>query len=116
MITWGEYFAGFGVMFVIYAIIRIGIWLDFRSYRKPLPEKPWDGSATFINISPLAERIQHVKEDYGTGPQARPADFKKPLMVEEKRKEIAQLAFFQNVREPAPEEHEDDGGPALLLV
>lgn len=112
MISWTEYFAAVGVMFLIYCIVRVGWWLDNRSYRNaPPPEsQPGDFSGATINIAPLAERVHHLQENYAREAHEHPPDFKKPLLVEERRKEIAQMAYFQHLHE---NEAEDGAEPSV---
>lgn len=106
-----------GVMLAAYAIVRLAIGWEFRS--RPMPEKRWDPmepELPGIDASKLASRVEQLRQAGYAGVIEKSASFKKPLMVEEKRREMEKLAFFQNPppEPPEPPEHED--GMRLLFI
>lgn len=116
MIGWKEYFELVAGLLGIYAVLRAGIWWQFGQYFKRFPSGKrmvCDGHP--IETSPLTERLREVRQDYSAEAHAhRPLFFKRSLLLESKREEIAKLAFFQKpppVLEPPDHEH-----PSLLLA
>jgi hypothetical protein len=102
-----DYFTIAGVLFVLYCIARVPFWCDQR-LAKRLPRE-WHGSGHAVDASPLVTRLQRVREENYAGVAGRPAPFKREALVESKRQELAQMAFFQRpvTPEPPPEEHQD---------
>jgi len=69
---------------------------------------------TAIDATPLSKRLEECKRHHAAElPESRNA-FKKPLMVEQRREAIAQLAFFQKPAEPEPPE-KDDGLTCMFV-
>src|SRR5208282_4936685 len=96
MVTWTDYFECAGALLGIYGVFRIIIWLQFRNdFPPPPPSKPSNIQSHTIDTSPLAHRLKEVRRGYAAEPQARPVSEGKPLLVAERREEVAKLAFFQ---------------------
>lgn len=108
--TWGMYLATAGVLLLIYIAARTSFWADHR-----LPEiKSDDRPGTAIDTSPLTDRLAQVKDDYSGKLPADHSSFKKPLLLQQRRQELAQLPFFQPPVEP--EEPGKHDGFTLVLV
>ena len=107
---WGSYFFTAGVMFLIYVAARFSFWYNDRSPKPRHDDRP--GSA--IDAAPLTERLQRVKDSYTAELPAGHNPFKKPLQVEQRRQEIARMAYFQKpVQVDEPEKHD---GLTMILV
>ncbi len=109
-----EYFELAGVLFVIYVAIRVAIASSFGVI--PSKEADWKAkeAGTGIDASKLSGRMEQLRKDMHV-PVEKPASFKKPLMVEEKRREMEKLAFFQK-QPPTPEPPEQEAGMGLGLL
>lgn len=112
---WAGYLVLAGLLLFGYVCVRSSwesVTILPRASKKPLI---FDGKS--IETSELSNRIRHVREELTEGktPQ-RPANFKRAIAVENKRAEIAKLAFFQPHPpvEPIPQNPED--GLHLLLI
>ena len=115
-VTAREYFEFMAVLLGIYGVFRFIIWLELRDDFRPLPpSESSDAKAHPIDTSPLAHRLEEVRQDYALETQAHPALANKPLLVEERRAEIAKLAFFQKPP-PAPEPPEHEQGLPIMLA
>ena len=119
-----NYFILVAVLLAAYAIVRVAIWWDFHESSKLPPERPGRRSnkpGTPIDTSKLAGRVEELRQhDYAAATKAGD-EFKKPLLVEEKRREIEKLAFFQKPPpEPTPPveppEHEHKDGLHLMFI
>lgn len=109
-----EYFDCVGVLLGIYGILRVFIALDRRNYQRLIEaSKKSDIPSHPIDTSPLAHRLEEVRQDYAAEAHAHPASAKTPLLVEQRRAEMAKLAFFQKLP-PAPEPPEQQ--PRLMLL
>ena len=106
--------AGF---FVIYAVMRLAISWEFRQL--PPKEPRWDAkeAGSGIDASKLASRVEELRHVGHAGAVEPSASFKKPLLVEEKRREMEKLPFFQpKPPPPAPEPPEHAEGIGLMLI
>jgi len=120
MTVWDTYFTAVVVLLVLYVLarpclldcLRLGhdLWLDHKRPKKAGADEPGTG----IDASGLARRVSEIKRDHAGGLQQYPSAFKKPLLVERKREEMARMAFFQ--RPAGPEPHEKEDGLTLILV
>ena len=112
---WVAYFSIFGGLFLLYTVVRFSLW---EACRPPKGEpEDWKTDArpgTPIDASLLAKRVEQLKKDYTGELPATQDTFKKPLLVEQRREEIAQLAFFHRPKEPDPPEKDD--GFAWMFV
>jgi hypothetical protein len=102
-------------LFVIYAVMRLAISWEFRQL--PPKETRWDAkeAGSGIDASKLASRVEELRQVGHAGTAEKSTTFKKPLLVEEKRREMEKLPFFQPKPPPAePPEHEE--GMGLLLI
>ncbi len=107
---WGTYFFILGVVFLIYVAARFSFWYNDRSPKQRRDDRP--GSA--IDAAPLTERLQLVKSNYGSKQRADHNSFEKPLLVEQRRQELARMAYFQKpVEMEEPEKHD---GLTMILV
>jgi hypothetical protein len=112
---WSEYLEFAGVLFVAYAIVRLAIGWEFRT---PRPRDPgWDAiePGTGIDASKLAGRVGQLRQEGHAGSVEKPASFKKPLLVEERRQEMGKMPFFQKPP-PSPEPPEREDGATLLFI
>jgi hypothetical protein len=107
-VTVADYFELVGVLLVIYGIFRVITWPDFclpRDFKQRTSAKTSNEPGHPIDTSKLTPRLESVRRDYAA--EARAPSPVKPLLVEERRAEIAKLAFFQKPpAEPEPPEHE----------
>ena len=113
-----EYFVTMGVLFLFYAIIRFGLWWQLRLPSDP-PSQPSDLTKEPIDTRPLAGRLEQVRQDYHPAKPAPQSDFKRPLLVELKREDIARTSFFQRPPpppEPPPETPDHEHGLSALMV
>jgi hypothetical protein len=107
-----------GVLFAAYAIVRLAIGWELRQL--PPKEPRWvsqePGSA--IDATKLSGCVEQLRQDGHAGAVQKSASFKKPLLVEEKRKQIETLPFFQKppTPPPPPEPPEHEDGIGLLLI
>jgi hypothetical protein len=114
---WRQYFELMGVLFVVYAVMRLAIGWEFRQL--PSKEPRWDAKdmGSGIDASKLASRVEQLRQDGHAGAVEPSASFKKPLLVEEKRREMEQLPFFQKPPpQPPPEPPEHEEGMGLMLI
>ena len=117
MITWKEYFEFAAALMGIYAVFRVFIWLGFRNdFREVDMQSERSGMENHpIDTSHLAERVEEVRRDHAAEAQAHPGGGKKPLLVAERRAEIAKLGFFQRPP-PEPEPPEQEHGLVLFTL
>jgi hypothetical protein len=106
-----------GVLFVVYAVMRLAIGWEFR--QMPPKEPRWDSkeAGAGIDASKLAGRVEQLRQEKHAGATEKSATFNKPLLVEEKRREMEKLPFFQKPPQPPPPEPpEHEEGMGLLLI
>jgi hypothetical protein len=111
-----EYFELAAVLLGVYGIFRVIIWLEFRAFSdiKSLPPSERSNITTHaIDTSRLVHRLEDVRREFAAEARAHPPSPKKPLLVEERRAEIAKLAFFQK---PTPEPEPPDQGQGLPVL
>ncbi len=113
MSTWEVYLINFGVLLLGYVIVRLCIW-DCMRLPKPPKERQTTEPGTALDAGPLAERVNQARLHYEGELRLSQDAFKKPLLVEQKREQLSQLAFFQ--RAPEREPHEKDEGLTLMFV
>lgn len=110
-----EYFEIAGALFLMYAVVRFGIWQSLRLPDDVPPERISKEPGKPIDATVLSERLQHVRREHQRASPAQPMSFKQALVLEAKREEVARLAFFQKPPPPEPLE-EEHGGMGTLLV
>jgi len=119
MLNATDYFIVFGVLVGIYAVVRVIIWLEFcftqADLRRSL-SRPSGIQNHPIDTSRLAHRLEDVRRDYAAEARTHVHSLNKPLLVEERRAEIAKLAFFQRPPTPEPEPPSHEHGSSLLLA
>src|ERR1700722_20492332 len=83
-----------GISLVIHGVLR-RVYLDYRSL--PPPEKPTEFNGKVLDTEELLGKVQQARAEMTApkSPSPHPT-FKRALMVESKREEIARLSFFQN--------------------
>lgn len=118
--TLKTYFLLFGILLTAYAIVRVAIWWELRGVWKLPPSRPRKDSGepgTPIDTSKLTGRVDELRQ-LGYANEAKTGDaFKKPLWVEEKRRQMEKMAYFQKPPpEPEPPEPEHGGGVSLMLI
>jgi hypothetical protein len=115
---WPEYLEFVIVFFVAYVLVRLAIGWEFRHL--PPKELRWDvkEAGSGIDASKLASRVEELRQVGHAGAVEPSASFKKPLLVEEKRREMEKLPFFQPKPppQPPPEPPEHAEGMGLLLI
>jgi hypothetical protein len=114
---WRQYFELMGVLFVVYAVMQLAIGWEFRQL--PPKEPRWDAkeAGSGIDASKLSGRVEQLRQDGHAGAVKPSASFKKPLLVEEKRREMEKLPFFQPKPQPTPPEPpEHEEGMGLMLI
>ena len=119
-VTWTEYFECAGALLVIYALVRTLVWAQLRlELRGGLGSRPESEPSNLqshpIDTTELEHRLQEVRRDYAAEAHAHPSAVNKPLLVAERREEIAKMAFFQRPP-PEPELPEKEHGSPLLLA
>jgi hypothetical protein len=104
------------VLFAAYAVMRLAITWEFRQL--PPKEPRWDAkeAGSAIDASKLAGRVEQLRQDRHAGTVEKSTSFKKPLLVEEKRREMEKLPFFQAKPPTPPEPPEHEEGMGLLLI
>jgi hypothetical protein len=115
-----EYFVFMGVLFAVYVAMRLAIGWQLR-IGELWPKVPrWDSkeTGTAIDASKLTGRLEQVRQDRHAGASGKSESFKKPMLVEEKRREMEKLAFFQKSPPPPPppEPPEHEEGMGFLLI
>ncbi len=109
-----EYFETAGALFVVYTVVRFGVWRSLRLPDVP-PERRSSEPGKSIDATVLAERMRQVRQDHQARSAARPTIFNRPFLIEAKREEVAKRAFFQKPPAPEPSE-EEHGGMSTFLV
>ena len=114
-----EYFILVGILFAGYVCMRV--WVVWYAQNLPkAPEEP-EGSdgpeGKGIEIQELSDRIQRVREEWHEDkPATQTNSFKRELLVESKREQMAKMSFFQNPPPPLPELHDEERGFHLLMA
>jgi hypothetical protein len=117
LFIWARYFELMGVLFAAYAIVRLAIGWERRALRREGQRWNSTGQVSGIDASRLASRVGQLRQDGHAGAVEKPASFKKPLLVEERRQEIGKLPFFQNPPPaPPPEPPEREDGTTLMFI
>jgi hypothetical protein len=114
---WMEYFEFISSGLLFYALLRLAIWAEFHYLPREKSPKNTGEPGTSIDASKLAERVGELREQ-GYANEVKSTDAsKKLLLVEEKRRQLEQMAYFQKPP-PAPEppEHEHKDGLHLMLI
>ena len=115
--SWPAYFLTMGILFAIYCVVRFSIWdgKDLRepSFTSPRQEGP---PGNGIDAAGLSQRLHHIRQDYTAELPASTAAFKKPILVEQKRRELEKLSFFRRPATPDLPERESESGPVLMLI
>jgi hypothetical protein len=115
MFTQTEYFILMAVLFAGYLFMRVFVVWSFR-LPKPPPEQG-DHSCNGIDAGELSSRVQHVREKLlEPKPASQTNSFKRELLVQGKREQVAKLAFFQSPPPPPPEPQEPEQGFHLLMA
>ena len=110
---WTDYYFLAIAMFVFYVLFRLSYIWDSRHLGTPKPERHWTGHP--IDTSTIASRVHHIRENYEAEIPPHELAFKRALLVESKREEIARQPFFQHPEPPEPPE-EEEHGHALLII
>ena len=115
MVNATDYFIVFGALVWIYAIFRVIIWMEFSArvdFQKRPPSEPSGIQNHPIDTSRLAHRLEDVRRDYAAEARTHVHSPNKPLLVEERRAEIAKLAFFSKTTDVrAGSRHRTNKGP-----
>jgi hypothetical protein len=116
LFIWRQYFELMAGLFVVYAVMRLAIGWEFRLL--PPKESRWDAkeAGSAIDASKLTGRVEELRQVGHAGSVEKSASFKKPLLVEEKRREMEKLPFFQPKPPTPPEPPEHEEGMGLLLI
>jgi hypothetical protein len=116
------WFEWFGILLAAYAVVRVAIWWDFHELSKLPPAGPRrrsDEPGTPIDTSKLAGRVEEVRQHDYAGEGKTGDEFKKQLLVEEKRREMEKMAYFQKpppTPPPPSEPTEPEGGFSLMSI
>jgi hypothetical protein len=115
-----QYFELMGVLFVVYAAMRLAIGWQLRIGEVWPKEPRWDSkeTGTAIDASKLTGRLEQLRQSKHTGTAGKSESFKRPSLVEEKRREMEKLAFFQKPppTTPPPEPPEHEEGMTFLFI
>jgi hypothetical protein len=109
---WIEYFAFAGILFLVYCVLRLcviwdGLWLRDKSPSSNAPGHP-------VDTAPLSARVLHTREALESAAQPHTQTFKRVQLVNSRRQEIANSAYFRKSEPSKPPEEEH--GFTLLLV
>jgi hypothetical protein len=105
-----QYLETVAVLFGIYLALRMLIWWQLRlPRRRPYWE---DDPGPAIDATRLVDRLEQVRRDYESGLAGRPASFKKPLLVEQRREELEKLSYFRRHAEAAHPEDDEQMQPS----
>jgi hypothetical protein len=107
-----------GVLFAVYVAMRLAIGWEFELKHLSPQEPHWDETeaGTAIDASKLSGRVKQLRHGGHAGTVEKSESFKKPLLVEEKRREMEKMAFFQPKPPTTPEPPEHEEGMGLLLI
>jgi hypothetical protein len=111
---WPEYLELMAVLLAAYAVVRLAIGWERRALQKEASRMASTEQVSGIDASKLAGRVGQLRQDGHAGAMDKPVSFKKPLLVEERRREMEKLPFFQKPPPPEAPEHED--GTTLLFI
>jgi len=111
---WGEYFCIVAFLFLAYLCLRYAI---IAAVKLPaLPREPVHGHGKGIEAEQISNRIQQVRVALAhANVPGQAAGFKRALMVQNKRAQIAGMAFFQ-ARPPVVPKSDDESHQLRLLV
>lgn len=110
----------FGTLLAIYAVIRVTLFWELRDL--PPKGQPWSDKepGTPIDATKLTARVDQLRQNTHADPARAAESSKLPLLVEEKRREMQKLAYFQKPppppEPPEPSDREHDGGLHLVLI
>lgn len=109
--TWTHYFECFGVILVIYAVVRLIIAWELKA------DKHWKDvpAGTPIDTSQISERVEAVRRREPASMSPEPHPFKKPRLVEEKRRQMEKRAYFNRPPPPEPPAHEEGHGTLIFI-
>ena len=114
-----EYFIILILLLVMYPLLRyaaVGVWEGVRELVKTPRDEEWTNSPS-LDASQLTNRIQQVREKMPTRESRNQfKEFKRSVLVESKRQEMAKRAFFQPPPPAPATEPEDDKHSFLLLA
>ncbi len=111
-----DYFITLATLLGVYAFFRVIIWLELRNDLKPVSRSAsYKGKSHPIDTTQLEHRLEEVRRDFAAEAQTHPSAANKPLLVEQRRAEIAKLAFFQKPP-PEPEPPEKEPGSPMLFA
>jgi len=126
MITWATYFEAVGVLLLIYGVVRTLIWMEYRmetprtdgedEFRRVQRLEPPNMESHAIDATQLKQRVEEARRDFVAEARMHPSVTNKPLLVEERRQEIAKLAFFQKPPPEAEISEKEHGAPLLLAL
>jgi hypothetical protein len=109
------YFELLGTLLAAYFVVRLAIGWEYGRLPPDFPRGKSTGPAgRGIDTCALSGRVEQLRQDAHAGSVNPSASFKKPLMVEERRREIEKRAFFQKA--PMPEPPEQEEGVTLLFI
>jgi hypothetical protein len=112
MAVMSQYFEMVAALLGVYGVFRLIIWWEFRNgFCSTPPSAPSTIQGHTIDTSHFADRLEKIRHGYAT--EAHPPSSMKPLLVEERRAEIAKLAFFQR---PPPAELPEPEHRLFLLA
>ena len=111
-IDWTEYSVVAGAMLLLYLLFRLYFVWEIRHWFSAPKERTLTGQP--IDTSTIASRVHHIRENYETETPPHGLAFKRALLVESKREEIARQPLFQHPEPPVPPE-EEEHGHALLI-
>jgi hypothetical protein len=109
-----DFFIAFGVMFTGYCVVRVALWWEFQRYSYRPASTPFNGQSQAIDTSSLSKRLEQMRQNHEVQPHGQPPSFKKSLLVESRREQLARSGFFQ--KPPQSEPPEEEHGMTVLLV
>jgi hypothetical protein len=114
---WATYFELVGTGLAFYALMRLAIGWELRERPPKFPRHQSPGPAgQGIDTSALTGRVEKLREDAHAGAAKPTEPFKKPWLVEERRREIGKNRYFQKPPVPEQEPPEHEGGVTLLFI
>ncbi len=114
---WAKYFELLGTLLAVYVVLRLALGWEYRRLPPDIPRGKSPGPAgQGIDTAALSGRVERLREDGHAGAAKPTAAFKKPLLVEERRREIGKNGYFQKTPEPPPEPPEHEDGGILLFI
>lgn len=112
---WANYFESLGISLAIYVVVRLLIVWQLRLPPGALETESKE-PGTPIDASKISGRVKQLRQQPLDGMLQTTNTFKKPLQIEEKRRQLEKLAYFQKAPEPEPPEHDGGGSWSLLFV